>query len=122
MSTARVRLGRRGEQLAVDRLQALGYTVVERNFRCPHGELDLVARLGDCWVFVEVRTRRGDRFGTPEASITARKRAHLIAAAQFYLQVHALDGVPWRIDLVAVALSSGGRLQRLDVIENAVSG
>ena len=122
MSVARVRLGQRGEQLAAERLAVLGYRIVERNYRCLHGELDLIARQGDTWVFVEVRTRRGERFGTPEGSFTPRKRAHLIAAAQHYLQAHALEDVPWRIDAVAVALSAAGRLQRLDVIENAVSG
>lgn len=122
MSLARVRLGQRGEQLAAERLAALGYDIVERNYRCPYGELDLVARQGETWVFVEVRTRRGARFGTPEESFTPRKRAHLIGAAQHYLQAHALGEESWRIDAVAVALSADGRLQRLDVIENAVSG
>jgi putative endonuclease len=122
MTDARVRLGRRGEELAANRLIDLGYAIVGRNYRCPHGELDLVARQGEVWVFVEVRTRRGDRFGTPEDSFTARKRAHLIAAAQHYLQAHDLAGVPWRIDAVAVELSTAGVLHRLDVIENAVSG
>jgi len=122
MSDTRVRLGRRGEALAAGKLEALGYTIVARNYRCPHGELDLIARHGETWVFVEVRTRRGDGFGSPEASITPRKRAHLIASAQHYLQAHDLPDVPWRIDLVAVDLGPNGALRRLDVIENAVSG
>jgi putative endonuclease len=122
VSDARVRLGRRGENLAAVRLAELGYAIVGRNYRCPYGELDLIARHGDVWVFVEVRTRRGSRFGTPEESITPRKQAHLIAAAQHYLQAHALAEVPWRIDAVAIALAPGGRLDRIDVIENAVSG
>ncbi len=122
MSDARVRLGRRGEALAAGKLESLGYTLVARNYRCPHGELDLVARHGETWVFVEVRTRRGDGFGSPEASITPRKQAHLIASAQHYLQAHNLADVPWRIDAVAVDLGPNGALRRLDVIENAVSG
>ncbi|MCC6187805.1 MAG: YraN family protein [Anaerolineales bacterium] len=122
MSLARVRLGQRGELLAAERLAALGYQIVERNYRCPYGELDLITRQGETWVFVEVRTRQGERFGTPEESFTPRKRAHLIAAAQHYLQLQALEEVSWRIDAVAVALGADGRLQRLDVIENAVSG
>ncbi len=122
MTDARVRLGRQGEDLAAARLTELGYTVVARNYRCPHGELDLVARHGEAWVFVEVKTRRGTRFGTPEDAITPRKQAHLIATAQHYLQAHALGDVPWRIDAVAVALAPGGVLERIDVIENAVSG
>ncbi len=122
MSSPRQSLGRRGEQLAADRLAALGYQIVERNFRCPAGEIDLVARDQDTWVFVEVKTRRGARFGTPEDAITARKRAHLIASAQHYLQARDLRDVPWRIDAVAVGLSTAGELLRVDVIENAVTG
>jgi putative endonuclease len=122
MTGARQGLGRRGEQLAAERLATLGYQIVERNYRCSAGEIDLVARRGDTWVFIEVRTRRGDRFGTPEESITARKRSHLIASAQHYLQAHQLEAVAWRIDAVAVGLSPRGELLRVDVIENAVTG
>lgn len=122
MTDARVRLGRRGEDLAATRLTELGYSVVEHNYRCAYGELDLVARHGETWVFVEVKTRRGVSFGTPEEAITPRKRVHLIAAAQHYLQAHELGEVAWRIDAVAVALAPNGRLERVDVIENAVSG
>ena len=118
----RRRLGQRGEQWAAERLAGLGYEIVERNYRCPAGEIDLVTRHTGRWVFVEVRTRRGDRFGSPEASVTPRKRAHLIASAQHYLQDHdALDS-DWRIDAVAIVLSTSGRLERIDVIENAVTG
>ena len=122
MTQERRRLGQRGEQIAADRLAGLGYEIVERNYRCAAGEIDLVARHDGRWVFVEVRTRRGDRFGTPEESVTPRKQAHLIASAQHYLQAHdALDS-DWRIDAVAVVLSAGGLIKRIDVIENAVTG
>ncbi|MBL8055810.1 MAG: YraN family protein [Anaerolineales bacterium] len=122
MSTARQALGRRGEALAADKLVSLGHQVVARNYRCPAGELDLVTRCAAAWVFVEVRTRRGRTRGTPEESLTPRKRRHLVAAAQSYLQAHALDDVPWRIDLVAVEFAPDGALLRVDVIENAVTG
>jgi len=122
MTTPRQGLGRRGEALAEEKLTALGYTIVAHNYRRAAGEIDLVARQGEGWVFVEVRTRRGGKFGTPEESITPRKRQHLIAAAQTYLQEHQLADVPWRIDLVAVELSTRGDLLRVDVIENAVRG
>jgi putative endonuclease len=121
MTQRRRRLGQLGEQMAADRLTGLGYQIVERNYRCPAGEIDLVARRDDRWVFVEVRTRRGDRFGSPEESVTPRKRLHLIASAQHYLQDHdALDS-DWRIDAVAIVLSLGGQVKRIDVIENAVT-
>ncbi len=122
MTQQRRRLGQRGEQLAVERLTSLGYEIVDRNYRCPRGEIDVVARHAGSWVFVEVRTRRGSRFGTPEESVTPRKRAHLIASAQHYLQAHDALESDWRIDAVAIVLTPGGRVERLDIIENAVRG
>jgi putative endonuclease len=118
----RRRLGQLGEQLAADRLARQGYEIVERNYRCPAGEIDIVARLAGRWVFVEVRTRRGNRFGTPEESVTARKRAHLIASAEHYLQDHDAAEADWRIDAVAIVLTPRGSIERMDVIENAVTG
>jgi putative endonuclease len=132
--TARKRLGDTGEELATRELARRGYVIRERNWRCTAGELDIIAELplalqgrggggeGASIIFIEVRTRRGDQFGTPEESITPAKRAHLIAAAQTYLQEHALEDCDWRIDVVAVELSARGELLRIDVIENAVEG
>jgi len=122
MKGARKQLGDVGEEIAARELTRRGYAVRERNWRCPEGELDIIAEQGESLVFVEVRTRRGDRFGTPEESITLAKRAHLIAAAQAYLQAHSLQDRDWRIDVVAVAMSDRGQLQRVDVIENAIEG
>ena len=122
MTKARVNLGRLGENLAAEKLQASGYTIVARNYRCEAGEIDLIAQQQGDWVFVEVRTRRGATFGTPEESLTPRKRQHLLAAAQNYLQVNQLVEVPWRIDFVAVELSPRGELLRVEIIENAVHG
>ncbi len=122
MKGARKQLGDVGEEIAARELIRRGYTVRERNWRCPEGELDIIAEQGEALVFVEVRTRRGDRFGTPEESITLAKRAHLTAAAQAYLQAQSLQDRDWRIDVVAVEMSGRGQLQRVDVIENAIEG
>ena len=120
MSRSRQDLGRRGESLAADWLAALGYEIRARNYRCRAGEIDLVTRYAGRWVFVEVRTRRGGRFGTPEESLTARKRQHMIASAQHYLLEHGQLEADWRIDAVAVVIAPDGQVERLDVIENAV--
>ena len=122
MTSPRQGLGRRGEELARRRLEALGYVVVEKNHRTKHGEIDLVARHEGTLVFVEVRTKRGGSFGSPEESITQTKRAHLIASAQDYVSSNDAAECDWRIDLVAVELDSSGRLRRIEVIENAVEG
>ena len=71
---------RAGEDLAATYLSGIGWEVVERNWRCPAGELDIIAKRDGAWVFVEVRTRRGRAFGTPEESLTSAKRHHLAAA------------------------------------------
>ncbi len=114
-------LGAMGEELAARRLSAAGYEIVTRNWRCRAGELDLVARQGECLVLVEVRTRRGKALGPPEESITPAKQARLITLAEAYVQAVDWPG-DWRIDVVAVELDLGGRLLRVDHYENAVTG
>ncbi len=122
MTDSRRGLGRRGEELAVAELTQRGYAIRQRNWRCAVGEIDIVAEHDDWLVFVEVRTRRGRELGTPEASITAAKRARLIHVAQSYLAEFEVGAVDWRIDVVAVQLTGGGKLNRIDVYENAVTG
>lgn len=121
MTHRRQRLGRLGERLAAETLAARGYTIVARNWRCPTGEIDIVAQEGDSLVVVEVRTRSGDAYGTPEESVTPAKQAKLVELGQTYVQEHGWDG-PWRIDVVALQFNRSGRLQRLTVIESAVEG
>jgi putative endonuclease len=120
MPDRRRALGQRGEAYAAQLLAARGYTLRDRNWRCAAGEIDLVMEQGAALVFVEVRTRRGDRLGTPEESITPAKRAHLIAAAQTYLDEHGQTDRDWRIDVVAVQIGARGEVQRCTLIENAI--
>lgn len=122
MTDPRRQLGRWGETLAARRLQAAGHRIVERNYRCPAGEMDLVTTIGDQWVFLEVKTRRGDAYGLPEDAITPAKAARLLAIAESYLQAHGLVDVDWRVDLFAIELDASGRLLRTEQIENAVTG
>jgi len=109
-----------GEQLASDYLKKHGYRILEANYRCREGEIDLVAQHKDYLVFIEVRTKRSLAFGTPEESITAAKREKLRTVAAHYQQNH--DNLPqlWRIDVVAIELDSKGRPSRIELIENAV--
>ena len=114
----RKQTGRYGEGLAASFLVGKGYQIIERNWRCAVGELDLVAVDGDTLVFVEVRTRSGSRFGLAEESITPIKQARLIELAQTYLQESAAPLQSWRIDVVTVQLGRG--LPQVNHIENAV--
>ncbi|MHB0859301.1 MAG: YraN family protein [Anaerolineae bacterium] len=112
--------GALGEQLASDALVSRGYEIVARNWRCATGELDIVARDGACWVFVEVKTRRGRGRGLPEDAFTPRKGARVSQLAEQYLAEQGLADVDWRVDLIAVELGAGDRLSRLDVVPCAV--
>lgn len=114
-------LGRRGEAIAAAHLEAAGYRIVARNYRCPVGEVDLVAEDAGCLVFVEVRTRRGDLWGTPEESVTPGKQARLARVAEHYLSEHEANDIDWRIDVVAVEVDGQGRVRRVEVVRDAVS-
>jgi putative endonuclease len=110
-----------GEKLAGDFLRKRGYRILEANYRCPAGEVDLVAEHRDFLVFVEVRTKRSREFGTPEESITETKKERLITVAAYYQQTHHNLPQSWRIDVVAVELNRKGKPWRIELIENAVS-
>lgn len=115
-------LGARGEQLAVEHLESEGYTILDTNWHCAAGEVDIIAWEGKILAFVEVRTRRGRRGPTPEQSLTLAKQAKLIELARMYLQEHDLSHIQWRIDFVAVEMDGQGVLQRVQLIRNAVTG
>ncbi|HIP88010.1 MAG TPA: YraN family protein [Anaerolineales bacterium] len=117
MGRDRLGLGRRGETLAAQELARQGYEIVARNWRCEAGEVDIVARRDGVWHFVEVRTRRGDGFGTPEESLTLAKQARMVAVAEYYLAAHDLKDVDWRVDLMAVEMDRAGRLVRVEMVE-----
>jgi len=116
----RKKLGATGEKLARDFLKNKGYRIHETNFRCRHGEIDIIAQKKGCLVFIEVRTKTTAAFGTPEESITAVKRKKLVSTALAYLQIHADPLAQWRIDFVAVELDRKGKSTRIELIENAI--
>ncbi len=120
-STARQGLGRTGERLAADALTSKGYCILERNFRCRHGEIDLVAEDEHDLIFVEVKARRGVSFGLPEEALTLRKQRKLLEVASYYLDQHACADRSWRIDVVAVQFSSSGKLEEIRIYKHAVT-
>ena len=122
VKAARQGLGRTGERLAAEELMRRGYVIVERNFRCRHGEIDLVAEDAQDLIFVEVKTRRGTAYGLPEEAVTPRKQQKLVQLAFYYLDVHACPERSWRIDVVAVQMSSNGHLEEIRVHQHAVQG
>lgn len=131
-SDPRKQLGAAGEELAVRTLQEAGLTIRDRNWRCAAGELDIIAvetapdyaRGGEPvpWlVAVEVRTRRGTRYGTALQSITPAKQTKLREVTEHYVRAVAWTG-PWRIDVVAVQMDGRGRLLSVQHVRHAVGG
>lgn len=112
--------GHLGEKMAAGLLRKRGYRILQTNYRCSEGEIDIVARHKDCLVFVEVRTKRGTEFGSPEESITSTKMDKLRRVAAHYQQTHGDMPASWRIDVVAIELDRQNRPRRMEHIENAV--
>jgi putative endonuclease len=100
-------------------LAGKGYRILERNWRCRLGEVDLIAEQNGELVFVEVRTRTGDRFGTAEESVDARKRMRLRRMALLYAAANNLDDPPIRFDVVAVQMDGKTNECRLRHVESA---
>jgi putative endonuclease len=98
----RLALGRRGEDLAVEHLRRQGLVVLERNWRCREGELDVVATDGRTLVVCEVKTRSGRRYGSPEESVTEEKRRRIRGLALRWLAARRVSWCPLRFDVVAV--------------------
>lgn len=97
-----------------------GYQILAKNWRCAAGELDLVTQQGEMIVFIEVRTRRGEQLGSPEESITPRKRAKLIEVAQTFLAETEAADCSWRIDVIAMVLDRQTRVVYFNHLEWAV--
>ena len=95
-------LGEYGERLAERYLTERGLSVVDRNWRCARGEIDLVVRDGDCLVFCEVKTRRTERFGSPVEAVHWRKARRLRRLAAAWLQEHDERPARIRIDVIGI--------------------
>ena len=97
-----------------------GHEIVTRNWHCTAGEVDIVARRDEAWYFFEVRTRRGQEFGTPEESVTEAKLERMIDVALTYLSEHDLNAydVDWRVGLAAIEVDRAGRVARLEIYDS----
>ena len=99
-------LGQRGENVAARYLRNQGYKIIERNFKCEVGEVDIIARDGKVLVFTEVKTREYDD-PTPEDQVNREKRHQLTKAAKYYLSRYGTPQPPARFDVVAIVWPSG---------------
>jgi putative endonuclease len=109
MTLDRKRLGERGEDAAVAFLERTGMTIVERNWRCPAGEIDIVALDGETVVLCEVKTRRTASKGTPEEAVTPAKCRRYAKLAAAYLQHAGIEPVSVRFDVITLLVIAEDR-------------
>ena len=120
MPTPRTKLGSWGEERAGRFLQDKGYHILATNYRSSDGEADIVALDGKELVFVEVRTRRGGKFGAPEASLSKGKVNRLVNTCQDYVQNTDSENIDWRVDLVCIYLGPDREVRRIHHLQHAV--
>lgn len=100
-------LGNRGEDIAAEYLQKHGYRIMQRNFRSRFGEVDIICAQPGILVFVEVKTRTGTNFGSPEEAITPTKQAHIRKVALAYLDTHSQSFQEIRFDVIGIIMEGG---------------
>ena len=117
MSLKAKRTGEQGEELAARYLAEEGYRIIERNYRCRFGEIDIVAQEGETLVFVEVKSRRSDSYGDPQLAVDRDKRKKICLISLNYLSEKHLQSRTARFDVVAVKMLPAG--PRIELIRNA---
>ncbi|NVN98904.1 MAG: YraN family protein [Geobacteraceae bacterium] len=111
-------LGSRGEELAASFLERSGIKIIERNFRCKGGEVDIVAKDGNTIVFVEVKSRKSLAYGVPQEAVTPFKQRQISKAALTWLAKHKKTDSPARFDVIAILLD-GSYSHKIEHIKNA---
>jgi putative endonuclease len=117
MTLARVALGKTGEDLACAELARRGYEIIVRRYRQRSGEIDIIAKDGPTWVFVEVKARDTREFGNPAEAVTPDKRRRIAQLARDYVALHRLSNCPCRFDVVAIQFDAGR--PSIEVYQNA---
>jgi len=112
-----ITIGAQGEEIAARYLLSKKYEILDRNYRCRHGEIDIIARRKNILIFVEVKTRRSCAFGSPLEAVSLKKQRSISSVAQAYLQHNRLFGSAARFDVIAVLLGSG--IPEIEHLENA---
>ena len=105
-----------GEKLARDNLEKRGYQVLETNYRCPHGEIDIVATHRHHLVFVEVRTKRSREYGSPEESVSRTKQKRIARIARYYLKQKRITKTPCSFDVISILIKD--TKPQVDILEN----
>lgn len=100
-------VGKLGEDIATKYLENKGFRIMERNFYCKQGEIDIIAKQGKEIVFIEVKTRLNNNFGTPAEAINNLKKMHILKSAQYFLYKNKILNKDVRFDAIEVVLQNG---------------
>ena len=95
-------MGKAGEEISCIYLEQIGYRIIERNFNCRQGEIDIIAKDKDEYVFIEVKTRSNIKFGRPKEAVNEPKQQHIYKSTKFYLYLHKLNNAFIRFDVIEV--------------------
>lgn len=106
MDFSKQTFGKSGEQIAALFFKEKGYVVVDHNWRCKFGEIDVIVRKADEWRFIEVKTRGSTRYGQPEESLTPRKREHFYHAIQWYVLENKVQSQDIHADVLAIVINN----------------
>ena len=110
-------LGKKGEEVALRFLKKRGYRLIEKNYVCKMGEMDIIAKEKDTLVFIEVKTRTSTEFGPPQLAVHSSKQRQLSKVALNYLKEKQLEDVKARFDVVAILLRPKG--EEIELIKDA---
>ncbi len=112
-------MGEFGETMARKYLEHKGYLICHENYRCPRGEIDIVAKDGEDLVFIEVKTRSSLQFGEPFESVNRMKQKRMIKLAHFYLNQKKIMNANVRFDVVSVQVDHSWKVKEIKLIKNA---
>lgn len=112
------KIGNAGEKIATRILVKKGYKIIEKNFLCRQGEIDIIAKKGNEYIFVEVKTRRNTRYGKGIDAVTIEKQKHIWNSAKYFLYIHNLFNSNIRFDVIEILLT--GRTYYINHVKNVM--
>ncbi len=110
-------LGQKGEEFALRFLKKRGYQIIQKNYVCKMGEMDIIAKEKDTLVFIEVKTRTSTTFGPPQLAVNHKKQSQMSKVALYFLKEKKLEDIKARFDVVAILL--GPRGEEIELIRDA---
>lgn len=115
----RIELGKKAEEAATEYLRDNGYKIIERNFRCSFGEIDIIAEDADVLVFVEVRSRRSSFYGLPQETVAWTKQQKLRRLAEYYLKIKTVTEKKCRFDVIGILFTKDQEIKSMDLLKDA---